>query len=323
MKKNVMISGEFTINELTKIEIAKTPQPAPKKKSASARIAALKAAGVDVSNYFPMGDDKIVRVDAGVPTQVLDDDPVFARISNGGYISHGKLYRRWVMAQMFRMLRRMEEEKKDFTAVLQRFGYEYSWKMLENELLAQYKMSKHGDTEAFDERNRWFNRGVAFSMAEHYSKLFREMVDGIRTRSCKGRPYKRICGTNVFTDEIETKVFEPLTYAVNSIENVHTPYALYKAVVSFNRLRNRLRHETKMSKFFINAYKGAGAYFTMKNLILFHGARFNGYPSEHKSLSRMQSLADECEGWELLGAMKKLIADSGISIEAKIAEWSK
>lgn len=323
MKKNVMISGEFTINELTKIEIAKTPQPAPKKKSASARIAALKAAGVDVSNYFPMGDDMIVRVDAGVPTQVLDDDPVFARISNGGYISHGKLYRRWVMAQMFRMLRRMEEEEKDFVAVLQRFGYEYSWKMLENELLAQYKMSKHGDTEAFDERNRWFNRGVAFSMAEHYSKLFREMVDGIRTQSCKGRPYKRICRTNVFIDEIDTKVFEPLTNAVNSIEKVHTPYALYKAVVNFNRLRNRLRHETKMSIFFINAYKGAGAYFTMKNLILFHGARFNGYPSEHKSLSRMQSLADECEGWELLGAMKKLIADSGISIEAKIAEWSK
>lgn len=323
MKRNVKISGEFSITELTKIETAKTPQPAPKKKSASARIAALKAAGVDVSNYFPMGDDMIVRVDAGVPTQVLDDDPVFARISNGGYISHGKLYRRWVMAQMFRMLRRMEEEKKDFTAVLQRFGYEYSWKMLENELLAQYKMYKHGDTEAFDERNRWFNRGVAFSMAEHYSKLFREKVDGIRTQSCKGRPYKRICGTNVFTDEIEAKVFEPLTNAVNSIEMVHTPYALYKAVVNFNRLRNRLRHETKMSKFFINAYKGAGAYFTMKNLILFHGARFNGYPSEHKSLSRMQSLADECEGWELLGAMKKLIADSGISIEAKIAEWSK
>ena len=46
-----MISGEFTINELTKIEIAKTPQPAPKKKSASARIAALKAAGVDVSTF--------------------------------------------------------------------------------------------------------------------------------------------------------------------------------------------------------------------------------------------------------------------------------
>lgn len=59
MKRNVMISGEFTINEVANAN--GVGQSKPNKKSAQARIEALKAAGVDVSNYFPMGEEMIVR----------------------------------------------------------------------------------------------------------------------------------------------------------------------------------------------------------------------------------------------------------------------
>jgi len=320
-----MISGEFTINELTTSNATATPQPSPrpKRKSAAGRIAALKAAGVDVSNYFAMGDDMIVRVDDGVPSQVLDDDPVFSRITQGGYIAHSKLYRRWVMAQMFRMLRESARDGWNFTAVLQFRGYEYSWKMLEQELLAQYKMAKHGDSLAFTERNRWFNASVVYDMATDYIKNLKDLVDDLTVRHCKRRPYKRICGVNVFCDEIQPKVFAPVEAAARAIATASSPYLLYKAVCHFNRIRKALHWNTIQSKSFVDAYKGAGAYFTMKNLILFHGARFSGFPSEQQSVLRMEQLACNCEGWELLGAMKQLIADSGISIERKIAEWSK
>jgi hypothetical protein len=100
-------------------------------------------------------------------------------------------------------------------------------------------------------------------------------------------------------------------------------YQLYKAVAAFNRDRHNLRWQTKQSKAFTDAYKGSGAYFTMKNLILFHGARFNGCTTAKQSLARMENLASNLEGWELLGAMKQLIKDSGISVEKKIAEWKK
>lgn len=316
-----MISGEFTINELTNSK--SVAQPKPNKKTAQARIEALKAAGVDVSNYFPMGDDMIIRVDNGVPSQVSDDDPVFNNIVKGGYISHGKLYRRWVMAQMFRMLRRMEDEKKDFTAILQSFGYEYSWKMLEQELLAQYKMFKHGDSVSFAERNRWFNKDVATEMAEDYLDLLRKVVGEINERKCRGRLYKRIFGKNVFSDEIENVVFAPIAWTIRAIGDSKSAYQLYKAVAAFNRDRHNLRWQTKQSKAFTDAYKGSGAYFTMKNLILFHGARFNGCTTGKQSLARMENLASNLEGWELLGAMKQLINDSGISVEKKIAEWKK
>lgn len=293
------------------------------RKNAAARIAALKAAGVDTSNYFPMGEDMIVKVEDGVPTQVTDDDPVFASIAAGGYIAHPRLYRRWVMAQMFRILRDTERHRRDFTAVLQDNGYEYSWKMLERELLAQYKMARHGDSEAFSERNRWFSREVCAAMAKDYIFHLNKLIGGLKTRHCRGREYKRICGTNVFTDEIQSKYLAPIEHAAAAIERANSPWLLHKAVTAFNRVRPSLRWSTRLSKEFVNAYKGAGAYFTMKNLILFHGARFHGHATERQSLCHMERQARVLEGWELLGAMKQLIADSGISVEKKIAEWRK
>lgn len=323
MKRNVIISGEFTVNEVSNTQCSHSSRPKAAGKTAADRIAALKAAGVDVSNYFPMGDDMIVRVDDGVPSQVMDDDPVFAKICSGGHIAHSKLYRRWVMAQMFRMLRLMERYNKDFTAVLQLHGYDYSWKMLEHELLAQYKMCKHGDTASFSERNRWFNRDVAVEMGEQYLEHLSSLISGLKTRHCRRRPYKRICGENVFADEIAAKVLAPVRSAIQEIFDASSPYQLHQAVVRLNRIRRRLPWQTKVSKAFVDAYKGAGAYFTMKNLILFHGAHFSSLPSEQQSLSFMERQSAELEGWELLGLMKRLIADSGISVERKMAEWRK
>lgn len=119
-----MISGEFTINELTTTGNT-AAKPTQGKKTAAARIAALKAAGVDTSNYFPMGEEMVIKVVDGVPEQVADDDPIFCKIAEGGYINHYKLFRRWVMAQMFRTLRYMKGSGRNFNETLQLTGYEY------------------------------------------------------------------------------------------------------------------------------------------------------------------------------------------------------
>lgn len=79
MKRNVIISGDFTISELT----APKPSNASKPKTAADRIAALKAAGIDTSCFFPMGSDMVVKVVDGVPVQVLDDDPIYQSIASG------------------------------------------------------------------------------------------------------------------------------------------------------------------------------------------------------------------------------------------------
>ena len=50
-----------------------------------------------------------------------------------------------------------------------------------------------------------------------------------------------------------------------------TPPRLYNAIKAFDDLRVRLPHETPQCKAWVDAYKGAGAFHTMQNLIRFHG----------------------------------------------------
>lgn len=333
MKRNVIISGEFTVTELTNaknVEAANVqPNVVIKSKKASERIEALKAAGIDVSNLFAMGDEMVVRVVDGVPTQVLDDDPIFAMIKKGGHVPERRLFRRWVMAQMFRALRQMDDYNMTFTDIVRNHGYEYMWKMVVEELRVQERLYKTGDTENLKERNRFFNAEVVLVMMDEYAKRFDEYVSSLKVKHCKGQPYKTIHGTHVFVDDILAK----FTYKTNSLRDrlrndVHDiePDELYLLVSKFNKARTTMKWNTEIPKAFIDAYKGAGAFYTMKNLILFHGCQFRErgkFIGKERSMKLLEKYSISLDGWELLGVMKELIKENGISIEKKIAEWRK
>ena len=344
MKQIVTITGE-NLNIVTKNVEATA---ATKKTKAQMRLEDLKAAGVDVSKYFPLGDDQLIKIENGAAVPVnMDDatiDAVGKKIVEGGYVSNWKLFRRWVMSQMFHMLRQMETDKLTFNEVLQRKGYEYQWRMLENELYAQVKMSEHGDFDNVGSRNRWFNGDVASDMATDYISKLRKYVDDnliynvkkdkdgndkkTYKHTCKGTPYVRLQNKDIFVSDLEKKVYTPLREIANEMAAVPTYKQLYDAVHKFNKNRKHLEWNTKQADAFINAYKGSGAYYTMRNLIMFHGARFlkgGRKMSEAASLKELESKAksyDE-QGWRMLGVLKQLIKESGIDIQGKINEWFK
>lgn len=345
MKQIVTITGE-NLNIVTK-NVEATAATC-KKTKAQMRLEALKAAGVDVSKYFPLGDDQLIKIENGAAVPVdMDDatiDAVGKKIVEGGYVSNWKLFRRWVMSQMFHMLRNMKEDGKSFNEVLQKKGYEYQWRMLEDELYAQVKMSEHGDFDNVGSRNRWFNGDVASDMATDYISKLRKYVDDnliynvkkdedgnekkTYKHTCKGNPYVRLQNKDIFVSDLEKKVFTPLREIANEMSAVPTYKQLYDAVHKFNKNRKHLEWNTKQADAFINAYKGSGAYYTMRNLIMFHGARFlkgGRKMSEVNSLKELESKAklyDE-EGWRMLGVLKQLIKESGIDIQGKMDEWKK
>lgn len=344
MKQIVTITGE-NLNIVTKSVEATA---ATKKTKAQMRLEALKAAGVDVSKYFPLGDDQLIKIENGAAVPVdMDDatiDAVGKKIVEGGYVNNWKLFRRWVMSQMFHMLRDMEKDGKSFNEVLQKKGYEYQWRMLENELYAQVKMSEHGDLDNVGARNRWFNGDVASDMVTDYISKLRSYVDNnliwnvkkdkdgnekkTYKHTCKGNPYVRLQNKDIFVSDLEKKVYTPLREIANEMAAVPTYKGLYDAVHKFNKNRKHLEWNTKQADAFINAYKGSGAYYTMRNLIMFHGARFlkgGRKMSEAASLKELESKAksyDE-QGWRMLGVLKQLIKESGIDIQGKINEWFK
>lgn len=339
MKQSVTITGE-NLNVVMNGVVAATEAPARMMSKAEMRIATLKAKGIDTSCYCTLGTDQVVKIENGkaIPVEMMDE--VEKKMVEGGYINHYTLFRRWVMSQMFRMLRKQVDQRTSFTQLIQNHGYEYSWRVVERELNAQAKMYKNGDSENYVARNRWFNNDIVADMMKSYISRLQDHVENklmyrknakgydVYKHTCKGNPYVRIGGKNVFVSDLEKKVFSPLRRLVCEVSSTPDVAKAHAAIVKFNRLRKKMQSETKMDQFFINAYKGSGAYFTCKNLILFHGATFRDggkFLGQKKSLRYLEEKAQEyrTEGWRMMGVLKQLISDSGISISAKIDEWEK
>ena len=306
---------------------------------AKERIEALKKAGVDVSELFAMqsadGLEFIASKRDGVISILEEDDPIFQAIIIQGTIPNRQLFRRWVMAQMFRIIyisTRTYGAYKPIgvSEVIRSMGYEYQWKMLNNELYAQHKMMQNGDVDNFRDRNRWFNKKVVLDMAKDYIEKLKKRFEELKLRKCKGIPYKRINGQNIFVDDFDKKVIRPLLFAVHKIQHAENTYELWRAVQEFNKRRIKMHWEAPQNAAWLDAYKGSGAFFTMQNMIRFHNCVI--IDDNGKTLSKNTSLAflnkkaklyENREGWRLIGLLKKMLDDNNIDVAAKISEWRK
>lgn len=269
--------------------------PTKPSKTAMERIDALRKAGEDVSNLFAMqgsnGGEHIVSNKDGHLTILQDDDPIFSSIARQGTVYNRRLFRRWVMAQMFHMMSYIpygQKEPLGVTEMIHRLGYEYQWKMLMNELHAQMKMEGR-DAANFADRNRWFNARVVAAMAQDYIERLKERVDALEVKKCKDIPYKRIGSRDIFVADLQSKLYNPLQMAIWHIERAKNAAQLYNAAKTFNSLRIKMAYDTPQSKAWVDAYKGSGAFFTMQNLIRFHDCMLRDDDGIH--LDKAQSLA--------------------------------
>lgn len=119
----------IAVHEVT-VDTDNTPAKLPK--TAVERIEALRNVGVDVSNLFAMrganGGEFIASNKEGELTILSEDDPIFQYISRQGAVPNRRLFRRFVMAQMFRMLSYVpygECKPVGVTEMIHRLGCEY------------------------------------------------------------------------------------------------------------------------------------------------------------------------------------------------------
>ena len=325
----------------TKFQIANKDlvgQKTPSKQlgTAKERIEALRNVGIDVSNLFAIigvdGDEHIVSKKDGMVSILDDNDSIFSYIIQHGTVPNRRLFRRWILAQMFHMMSYTESYSREpvgITDMIHRLGYEYQWKMLMNELYAQMTMENR-DKENFTDRNRWFNASVVAGMMEDYIKKLKKRVESLKEKRCKGIPYKRICGRNIFVSDLHVKLYNPLSLILAQVKQANNATKLYNVALRFNEMRIKMAHDTPQSKIWIEAYKGAGAFFSMQNLIRFHNCI--AIDDTGKRLNKSQSLAfilakaeayKNFEGWRLFALMKKMLEDNNIDIQKKMAGWRK
>lgn len=230
-------------------------------------------------------------------------------IENSGYLNVNGIVRRWIPSQCLNMI--FSEE--GFHQQLKNRKYNYSWKVLIDESKIQRKLYLKQDFSELSDRQRWYNAELAYKMAEHYIQSLKDRI-------------------LLYVDSKETIPFQTLinilTETKNSIQKANNCEDLYKAVIEFNRKRPKLSFSSKplqMCPEFINAYKAAGAYYTIKDLIMFENCCFPNTTTE-ESLNiledKVKTYAPICEnGYKLLGLLKEFLKINNFDYETTLQRW--
>ena len=303
------------------------------------RMEKLNSMGVDTGKYFtldlpdgvPAGAKIHIVIDEnGVakPMVVKETDAILDQIISDGYVRNTKLHRRFVMAQMFHALNYKSYDGKytGYNECIKRsYGYDYTFKMMLEEVRVLSKLEAK-DAETFVERSHFFTKGTIMCVMADYIDKLHAYVDKLPNNKCKGVPYKRVKGTNIFNADLDKKLYAPLREDIRKMQYAGNYELIYKTLSAFMKKMIKLPYDTPKSKAWIDAYKGSGAFYTMKNLIMFHGCYvednscINLYGT--KAVEFISSKLDEYQGeyYRMFALMKKVIADNNFDFKARMAE---
>ena len=248
-----------------------------------------------------------------------------------------------------------------YTHRMNLMGYGYSWQVVRDELKRQAAMERHGDNKSLTEDCRWYDKALVLAMFDHHHELLEKLCQVLRVRHHQGVDYIGLQGVDglvvrkqsapgyIYCYEIERMLKNHADFR-KSFMKAKTFHEMYLALVRYmdaarpgklsyhaSEIKKREdRVEIAPCEDWKNAYKGYGGYFSMQNLILFHGCRIvigkkldpkgNVVPvklSKDDSIKKLNEWADEHlnEGYWMLGALKQLIIDNGFNVERKRAEW--
>ena len=297
------------------------------------RMEKLNAKGVNTSKYFTVdmedGTKIHLIIDAnGNPVKV--EDTIANQIITDGYVRNTKLHRRFVMAQMFHALnfKSWDGRREGYTEYIKRFGIKYEFDMMLEEIRVLSKLEAR-DTETFLERSHFFTKDVIVKTMEDYVQELKNYVNKLETKKCKGVPYKRVKGQDIFVADLQKKLYSPLERKIHILKYTTNYGEMYRIVKNFMNDMISLPYNAPKSKAWIDAYKGEGAFYTLKNLVMFHGCgiKISSYDIRY-GVSAVDYLKEKLvaykgEGWRMFALMKKVIADNNFDFQARMAEIYK
>jgi hypothetical protein len=302
----------------------------------------LNGMGVDTSKYFnfnlpnglkPGSTISLVINEDGKPVIVGGNDVVREQIIADGYVRNTKLHRRFVMAQMFHMLNYVSYDGKErgYSACMRnRFDYKYTLNMMIEEVKVLSKLEVR-DRESFAERSHFFTKEVVVAVLNDYLEKLKQHMDNLPDKKCKGVPYKRIKGVDIFNADLDKKLYRPIRDRIHRVQRAGNYDQMYRELVAFMRYNFvKLPYNTPKSKAWVDAYKGEGAYYTLKNLVMFHECIIR-IPGTCKAVDEVDAVKyiegklDEYkgEGYRMFALMKKVIEDNNFDFNKRMIELGK
>lgn len=266
----------------------------------------------------------------GIPVYA---DPIANQIMQSGYVKNTKLFRRFVAAHTFKLLGKVTVEQRWNRNVVYRsdwdknfnkdYGYGYQFSMTLEELRVLSILEKE-DAEAFAERSRFFTQDVVVALCKQYMRQLKKFVKKSRDerkRTCQGKEYVKLAKYgNVFITDLQRRVYQPMEFIISVIEGCDNYSELYGCFSDFCKKLNKLPYETPKAPEFKTAYRANGAFYTMKNLIMYHNVNLEGCDTSIRSMQVLNGLLNVYKGeyWRFHELLKKTVYDNHFDLAESI-----
>lgn len=285
------------------------------------RMETLKNNGVDTGRFFTILVNETIPAGTKINISIEGSEAIAQQIIEDGYVRNTKLHRRFVAAQYMRMLN-SENGWHDY--LNRNYGYMYQFDMMIEEVRVLKEIAKR-DMNTFMERSQFFSHAVVMQVLEDYRKDMIKYIGELPKKKCKGQPYVYVKGYgNVFVSDVDNNVIAPINAAIARCKTCQNFNDLYDTLVVFKSRMIKLPYYTKKSKTWVDAFQKAGAFYTLKNLIMFHDVEL-AYgrvicTGSENSIEKLNELVKTYEGYKMHALLKNTIEvnhfDFAASIEA-------
>lgn len=270
---------------------------------------------------------------AGLPNEYdWVNDEIAQSIIEHGYVKNTRLFRRWIFAKTMSMLNYKNYRNSSRTGweccMKDCYPYGYQFKMLVNEMNALAELQRE-DPKEFDLRTRFFNGEVLMATLYEYVYRLKKYIAKERKRNrrmYKNKEYVRLAKyRDVFVSELDTKVFNVINGYINNIKYYvdHNDYkGIYKALVTFmDEAYNKLPEDTTKCGAWKDAFKAAGAFYSLQNAIRFHEVTLEGCCYKYDSERKLYELLEKFKGeeWRLHKVLVDTIEANNFNLSDSIA----
>lgn len=274
-------------------------------------------------------------------------DEIEQSILNDGYIPNNQLWRRWIMAQMLRHYKDANGNSTFDAYFVSGKPYIYQWDTILNEI----KVLKHLKGHELENRERFFNKDVVRLSAMDYERKIRLYISNKAKRYVdKGYNRKHVNKQIRFNHTYvpihhskynkvyisdKTKITDVKSITLTDfLKEIHNDVEQMKLCNNYHIMYNLVTNFIKKypmdirlmkSEAWKNAFKGAGAYYTMDNMIKFHSCNFvvSGQPvTTQQSLHILETKTSEYKGeyYRLYALMQKFVEDNHFDFERDVID---
>lgn len=288
------------------------------------KVDALKAAGFTEEQI-----NKMIGIVGFNKDEVIQSDAISEQIYANRGAMNSVSFRRKITAQF---LKAHFGYKGGVQEYINNKSYNWQFDMMLEECKQLMKMERNGDEE-LKIRSKFFTLETIKLIIAAYEKDLHDFLIAKERKDhkkCKGVRYVKYIGLKdrgfykncCFTSDIYSRIVSPIwsyRYRILNASNYTEMYcALYKFVNSKEFIP--LPKTYQKSKKWIDAFKGAGAYYSMMNLSQHSDLKIRNYKTgtilnKYEARCYLEDMVGKATGYELYGQFKQMLEDNNFNMD--------